>query len=248
MLGLPLFSAQASPIRVEFETNINTAFDYVRNEVVSVSPITGKFAIEFDDANAQWGRDEWGPYFQFEQQWINTPVTGSIPFDQFVGGWGQSPVFWFTLGAGSISDAGAAYGYGPGYADQGFSFIQRMSSSGYDGSGLYKRDYTLTIDFYRVSTIATFVPMSTLEFLKSFVGSDFAGGTVSLAEGYRFQRYADSGRMTPYEGLRYMDGSLKVTAVVDRSVDVPEPGTGALTLIGLMAVVSLRYPRARHSA
>jgi hypothetical protein len=235
--------AQATPIRVEFQTTVTTAIDRVTRASTPVAPISGKFAIEFDDANSVWDRDEWGPYYIFGASWITTPVTSYIPFSPYLEAapGAQQFVYSETQGSGTWGDTGITpfKGYEVGYSDQGFGFYQSVAKVGLGPDGHESNRYTLQIGLQRILPVDAFRPLSSLEFLRSFVGEDSAGGTAVLQEGYSLQHYVD-GRPFYYGGLTYLDRNLKVLSVTDLSAEVPESGTISLVLAGVIAAGAVR--------
>lgn len=239
VLAVMTCAAQATPIRVDFETNITTAYDYVSKSNVEVVPITGKFAVEFDDSNATWDRDEYGPYSDFGVKWITTPATSRIPLNSFFPAFPQPGIVYSsTFGGMGIVDVGAVPGYGTGYAFQSFGLSQFVNSSFFGYQGRESKNYRLNISLSRVYQFDIFQPLSTIDFLRTFVGQNIAGGTASMEEGYQFKRNGST-----YEGLRYMNSDLKITAVTELGVAVPEPGTVSLMVFGVAIAGALRWRR-----
>ncbi len=240
-LSVVASAAAASQIRVEFETTVTQAYNLVDLTTSIIDPVSGRFSITFDDTkNLISDSDQYGPYSNFDAPWITTPVSSKIPFGAIVVPPYPQPIFYnsFTIGETGIVNAVPVHPlYGPGYASQGFGFDQFLNSSfPYSGQA---NSYHLQIVLDRALPLDGFTPLSTLDFLRSFVGNDVALGTTRLYEDYRLKQFN-----TLNEGYRYTDNALKVISVTDLSTPVPEPTTASLTVLALLiAVVRPRRPR-----
>ncbi len=229
----------ASLVTVEFNVNINSAYDYPTGSYVSIAPIfgTGSFTFNIDDRSViDYGTTTVTTFGGVMGTTWNSPVTALIPNDPYSGAYGP---FYNSYTFPNVSD------YPSDFIEQGASQANTYKVAGNENA------------YYHIELRATkrsaprngdgtsdyaFSGEGLLDFYRSFVVS---GDDVYFNESYAIYTVQD-GAVNYSEGRSWDSYTATITNVIDQAA-VPEPSTVYLILLGLMAAALLRrkVPRAQ---